>query len=319
VDVTADGTVKTADVSLGADLSARDAAKRLLEAGTLLRSVDGESPEIRQAYADALTSIAEGKTTFAGKTALVTGASDRSIALEVVKVLLTGGARVIVTTSSLSPQRVRFYRKLFQDFAGRGAELAVVPFNQGSRQDVAQLVKWITSAETVTAGAKQKVVKEPWLVDLLVPFGAGGEEGTLAELRDRSLATLRVLLFGVEALVGELVEIGQEAGWPAERPFVGLYPVDPADPCPVTIAVPEGSGVAPRGHARAHDVPAGPVLSTIHVGPYDELPLAYTALLTAAHERGHEPRDPVVETYLTDPARVSPAEYVTRLEVLISP
>jgi hypothetical protein len=92
----------------------------------------------------------------------------------------------------------------------------------------------------------------------------------------------------------------------------------PSASVPARSGRPSG-GVAPRGRARAHDLPAGPVLSTSHVGLYDELALAYTALLTAGHERGHEPRDPVIETYLTDPARVSPGEYVTRLEVPISP
>jgi DNA-binding transcriptional MerR regulator/effector-binding domain-containing protein len=124
---------------------------------------------------------------------------------------------------------------------------------------------------------------------------------------------------GVTALVGELLEIGREAGWPASGPIVGLYPVDPVDPCPVTVAVAEIEGTAARGRARVHALPGGPVLSTVHVGPYDELSLAYTAVLTAAHERGHEPRGPIAETYLTDPAQVAPAEYVTRLEVPISP
>jgi DNA-binding transcriptional MerR regulator len=136
--------------------------------------------------------------------------------------------------------------------------------------------------------------------------------GISADVPEAELAT------GVGALVSELAEIGRAAGWAANGPFVGLYPVDPADPCPVTVAVPARAGVAPHDRARAHELPAGPVLSTVHVGPYDELTLAYTALLTAAHERGHDPRDPIAETYLTDPERVSPAEYVTRLEVPIS-
>jgi hypothetical protein len=36
-------------------------------------------------------------------------------------------------------------------------------------------------------------------------------------------------------------------------------------------------------------------------------------------ERGHEPRHPVAETYLTGPNEVPPEDYVTRLEVPISP
>jgi DNA-binding transcriptional MerR regulator/effector-binding domain-containing protein len=123
---------------------------------------------------------------------------------------------------------------------------------------------------------------------------------------------------GVTALVGELLGIGARAGWPQRGPVVGLYPVDLEDPCPVTVAVPAGDGVAPAGRAELHVVPAGPAMSTVHVGPYDELALAYTALLTAAHERGHEPRGPIAETYLTSPQDTPPAELVTRLEVRVS-
>ena len=71
---------------------------------------------------------------------------------------------------------------------------------------------------------------------------------------------------------------------------------------------------APPGLSE-HTLPAGPVATTLHAGPYDELALGYAALLSAVHERGHEARPPVVETYLTDPARVAPAELLTRLAV----
>ncbi len=166
----------------------------------------GDEAEVAAAYERSLHAIARGEVSFAGRTALITGASDRSIAIELVKLLLTGGARVVVTTSQHSPERVRFYRRLFQRYGARGAELAVVPFNQGSRQDIQKLIQWLVSTEKTVVGGTQRTVKEPWLVDLLVPFGAVGEEATLAEIGDRSMATLRVLLYGVEALVSECAQ-----------------------------------------------------------------------------------------------------------------
>jgi DNA-binding transcriptional MerR regulator len=123
---------------------------------------------------------------------------------------------------------------------------------------------------------------------------------------------------GVMELVQELLEIGGREGWPLRGPLTGLYPVDLDDPCPVTIAVPAGDGITPAGRARMHVLPAGPALSTVHVGPYDELALAYTALLTTAHERGHEPRGPIAETYLTGPDEAPPSDLVTRLTVAVS-
>lgn len=123
---------------------------------------------------------------------------------------------------------------------------------------------------------------------------------------------------GVMALVEELLEIGGREGWPLRGPVTGLYPVDLDDPCHVTVAVPAGAGITPAGRARLHTLPAGPALSTVHVGPYDELALAYTALLTTAHERGHEPLGPVAEAYLTGPDQAPPSDLVTRLTVCVS-
>ena len=44
--------------------------------------------------------------TFAHRNALVTGCGDGSIGIEVVAMLLEGGARVVVTTSRYSPEKI---------------------------------------------------------------------------------------------------------------------------------------------------------------------------------------------------------------------
>lgn len=209
VEVLADGRLKDAE-QLRGPASAVAVAEELLGGGHVrLRPhapAGRDGAATAKAFEEALLALARGDQSFAGRTALVTGASDRSIAIELVKLLLTGGARVVVTTSQHTPERIRFYRRLFQRYGARGSELAVVPFNQGSRQDIQRLVTWLVSTEKTTVGGTQRTVKEPWLVDLLVPFGAVGEEATLADISDRSMATLRVLLYGVEALVGECAQ-----------------------------------------------------------------------------------------------------------------
>ncbi len=203
VEVRADGRIEDFERPRG-EQTALAAAEELARDGhARLRAHGTDRADVAAAFEETLFSLARGEVSFAGRTALVTGASDRSIAIELVKLLLTGGARVVVTTSQLAPERVRFYRRLFQRYGARGAELVVVPFNQGSRQDIQGLVNWLVSTEKTTVGGTLRTVKEPWLVDLLVPFGAVGEEATLAEISDRSMATLRVLLYGVEALVSE--------------------------------------------------------------------------------------------------------------------
>ncbi len=64
-----------------------------------LRAHGAERDGVAALFEETLFSLARGDVSFAGRTALVTGASDRSIAIELVKLLLTGGARVVVTTS----------------------------------------------------------------------------------------------------------------------------------------------------------------------------------------------------------------------------
>lgn len=94
---------------------------------------------------------------------------------------------------------------------------------------------------------------------------------------------------------------------PRGEPLVAVFPVDLADTVPVTVGLPSAGG--------ATALPGGPWAATLHVGPYEELPLAYTALLEHVRDLGHDVRGPVTETYLTDPSTAAPADLVTRVSV----
>ncbi|MDP1850412.1 MAG: acyltransferase domain-containing protein, partial [Solirubrobacteraceae bacterium] len=78
-----------------------------------------------------------------GETALVTGASPGSIAAELVRRLLRGGATVVVATSTDTPARRRWYRDLYRLAAAPGAELHVLPANLASFADIDALVAWL--------------------------------------------------------------------------------------------------------------------------------------------------------------------------------
>jgi fatty acid synthase subunit alpha, fungi type len=53
---------------------------------------------------------------------------------------LSGGAHVVAPTSGYSRTTIEYYQGTFQRFGGRGSALTVVPFNQGSKQDMEALV-----------------------------------------------------------------------------------------------------------------------------------------------------------------------------------
>lgn len=93
------------------------------------------------------------------------------------------------------------------------------------------------------------------------------------------------------------------------EPLVGVFPLDLTDEFDVTVGVPATDG--------DRTLPGGPWAATLHVGPYPQLPLAYTALLEHVRERGHRPVGPVTETYLTDPDTAAPHELMTRVEVAL--
>jgi DNA-binding transcriptional MerR regulator len=93
------------------------------------------------------------------------------------------------------------------------------------------------------------------------------------------------------------------------EPLVAVYPLDLAEEMDVTVGVPDPGGTTA--------LPGGAWATTLHVGPYARLPLAYTALLEHVRECGHVASGPVTETYLADPGTTAPAELVTRLAVAL--
>ena len=61
----------------------------------------------------------------------MTGAGAGSIGAEVLQGLITGGARVLVTTSRFSKEVTEYYQSMYARHGGKGSQLVVVPFNQG--------------------------------------------------------------------------------------------------------------------------------------------------------------------------------------------
>jgi enoyl reductase-like protein/3-oxoacyl-ACP reductase-like protein/3-oxoacyl-(acyl-carrier-protein) synthase/acyl dehydratase len=163
---------------------------------------------------------------FAGRTALVTGASPGSIAIELVRHLLLGGARVVITTSSPRPDRIAWYRRLYQDNCAPGAELHIVPFNAASNRDVDALVQWLFAAVSEQDGANVRHIKAPFAPDIVVPFAAIGDMATLDQLGPRAEMALRAMLLSVERLVAGIGAYYRDHGLPA-RPCHVVLPLSP--------------------------------------------------------------------------------------------
>lgn len=147
---------------------------------------------------------------FAGEVAVVTGASSGSIAAAVVGRLLAGGATVVATTSRLDGSRLAFFKQLYREHARDGAALWVASANMYSYTDVDDLVEWIGTEQSETAGGATTVVKPALRPTLLFPFAAPRVAGDLSDAGPRAELEMKVLLWSVERLIAGLGELGAD-------------------------------------------------------------------------------------------------------------
>ncbi len=148
------------------------------------------SSNLTSVYLDILHEIATAGTTFKDKNALLTGVGKGSIGVEIVKGLLAGGAHVVITTSRYNRATVEYYQSIFHSCGSRGSALTVVPFNQGSKQDVEALVEYIYT----TLGLD---------LDFIVPFAGIPENGReIDSLDDKSELAHRIMLTNLLRIMG---------------------------------------------------------------------------------------------------------------------
>ena len=176
--------------------------------------------KITGVYLDGLESAARAGLTFEGKNVLMTGAGAGSIGAEVLQGLISGGAKVIVTTSRYSREVTEYYQAMYARYGGRGSQLVVVPFNQGSKQDVEALVDYIYGDAKSKKGLG-------WDLDFVVPFAAIPENGREIDgLDSKSELAHRIMLTNVLRLLGSIKAQKQAHGFET-RPAQVILPLSP--------------------------------------------------------------------------------------------
>lgn len=151
------------------------------------------SKKLTGIYLDGLEQAARAGVTFQGKNALMTGAGAGSIGAEVLQGLLSGGAKVVVTTSRFSRQVTEYYQSMYTRYGSRGSQLVVVPFNQGSQQDVQALVDYIYDEKKGLG----------WDLDYIVPFAAIPENGReIDNIDSKSELAHRIMLTNLLRMLG---------------------------------------------------------------------------------------------------------------------
>ncbi|KAJ2698689.1 fatty acid synthase alpha subunit Lsd1, partial [Coemansia sp. IMI 209128] len=176
--------------------------------------------ELSATYYEGLSEICGSGLSFAGKTALVTGCGRGSIGADIVCGLLSGGAKVVATTSSFSRRTTLFFEDIYRTHGACGSELIVVPFNQGSTGDIKQLVDYIYRDSGASKGLG-------WDLDYVFPFAAVSDIGSLAtNLGSHSEFAQRVLLTNVMRLLGGIKGTKEQLGYET-RPSLVILPLSP--------------------------------------------------------------------------------------------
>ena len=174
--------------------------------------------EFTSTYFACLEEMLTKGLTFEGKVALVTGCGKGSIAVEIVKYLLEGGATVVATTSSYGSARMKYYRELYQKHGSKGSKLHIVPFNGASTADTTQLVQFIFAEGKDGLGLD---------LDYVIPFAALSETGRpLDSIDDKSELAHRIMTTNVLRMLG-CVKKEKEARNILTRPATVILPLSP--------------------------------------------------------------------------------------------
>ncbi|KAL8701010.1 MAG: hypothetical protein Q9224_000702 [Gallowayella concinna] len=176
------------------------------------------SKKLTGMYLDGLEEAAKSGVTFQGKNVLMTGAGAGSIGAEVLQGLISGGAKVVVTTSRFSPQVTEYYQSMYARYGARGSQLVVVPFNQGSKQDVENLISYIYDTKKGSLG---------WDLDFIVPFAAIPENGReIDSIDSKSELAHRIMLTNLLRLLGGVKTQKAQRGF-GTRPAQVILPLSP--------------------------------------------------------------------------------------------
>lgn len=175
------------------------------------------SKKLSGLYLNGLENAAKNGVSFQGKNALMTGAGAGSIGAEVLQGLISGGAKVVVTTSRFSRQVTEYYQAMYARYGSRGSQLIVVPFNQGSKQDVEALVDYIYDPKDGLG----------WDLDFVIPFAAIPENGReIDNIDSKSELAHRIMLTNLLRLLGAVKKQKFERGFET-RPAQVVLPLSP--------------------------------------------------------------------------------------------
>ncbi len=138
-------------------------------------------------------------------------------------------------------------------------------------------------------------------------------ERPIVSVRTRAAVQDLPQIFGrtYGALMPYMTEMGAQ---PAGEPFAAYYNMATMDMqnLDIEIGFPVSKPLPDRGDIKGGALPAGKYATTMHIGPYDMLGLAYEALTQYVNANGYEPTDVAYEFYFSGP-ETPPEEIQTQI------
>lgn len=106
--------------------------------------------------------------------------------------------------------------------------------------------------------------------------------------------------------------LGQLGEHPAGPPYAAYYNMDMQD-LDLEIGFPVARALPGQGEIQPGQIPAGPAVAYLHIGPYDQAHTAYAALTQWLQANGREATGVAYEMYLNDPTVTAPEALQTQV------
>ncbi|MFX1274598.1 MAG: GyrI-like domain-containing protein [Promethearchaeota archaeon] len=107
--------------------------------------------------------------------------------------------------------------------------------------------------------------------------------------------------------------MGEIGAFPIGAPFVIYYNIDMQD-LDLEIGFPVSKKLQDKEDMKASRIQAGKYATCIHIGPYNEISLAYNALNEWMKNNGYEGIGRAIEIYLNDPSETPSEELKTEIQ-----
>jgi effector-binding domain-containing protein len=162
------------------------------------------------------------------------------------------------------------------------------------------------------------------LAMICIHFTTYGQSGNSIKIEVKEVASQKAVVIGTTALssavgqkMGELYGklfsyLGTNNTQPSGAPFAVYYSYDPNGNTEFEVGVPVTAAVKGNDEIKFREYPAMKVISTLHVGPYENVAPVYEALKKYATDNKLETQPVSWEVYITDPSKeTDPNKYQT--------